>query len=44
MQQQMLSGANIDLNKELVNWLMLGQLHTTELPLVSRLKKVFVKQ
>jgi hypothetical protein len=44
MQQQMLSGANIDLNKELVNWLMLGQLHATELPLLSRLKKVFVKQ
>ena len=43
MQQQMLSGGNIDLSKELVNWLMLGQLHTKDLPLLERLKKIFVE-
>jgi hypothetical protein len=42
MQQQMLSGGDIDLSKELVKWLMLGQLETTDLPLLSRLKQVFV--
>jgi soluble cytochrome b562 len=44
MQQQMLSGGNIDLSKELVNWLILGQLNTTDLPLLERLKKVFVER
>jgi hypothetical protein len=42
MQQQMLSGGNIDLSKELVSWLMLGQLQIDDLPLLSRLKTVFV--
>jgi len=41
MQEQMLSGNEIDLNKLLVDWLMLGALVEAELPLIERLKVIY---
>ena len=41
MQEQMLSGGDIDLSKSLVNWLRLGKLTLSDLPLLERLSKVF---
>ncbi|MEI6893559.1 MAG: DUF349 domain-containing protein [Colwellia sp.] len=41
MQEQMLSGAEIDLSKLLVDWLMLGSLTEADLPLIERLKAVY---
>jgi len=41
MQEQMLSGNEIDLNKLLVDWLMLGELVEAELPLIERLKAIY---
>jgi len=43
MQDQMLSGTEIDLSKLLVQWLMLGKLSQVELPLVERLQGVYCK-
>jgi len=41
MQEQMLSGAEIDLSKLLVDWLMLGTLNQDDLPLIERLKSIY---
>ena len=41
MQEQMLSGTGIDLNKLLVDWLMLGALVESDLPLIERLKTIY---
>lgn len=41
MQDQMLSGAAIDLNKLLVEWLMLGKLSENDLPLINRLQAIY---
>ncbi|PKG80920.1 DUF349 domain-containing protein [Colwellia sp. 75C3] len=41
MQEQMLSGTEIDLSKLLVDWLMLGQLAESDLPLIERLKGIY---
>jgi hypothetical protein len=41
MQEQMLSGNDIDLTKLLVDWLMLGKLVEAELPLIERLKGIY---
>jgi hypothetical protein len=41
MQQQMLSGAGIDLSESLINWLRLGKLSLTDLSLLERLSKVY---
>ena len=41
MQEQMLSGTEIDLNKLLVDWLMLGALVESDLPLIDRLKAIY---
>jgi hypothetical protein len=41
MQEQMLSGSEIDLNKLLVDWLMLGALAESDLPLIERLKSIY---
>ncbi|MCP4986651.1 MAG: DUF349 domain-containing protein, partial [Colwellia sp.] len=43
MQDQMLSGNEIDLGKLLVQWLMLGKLTQEELPLIYRLQAVYCK-
>ncbi|MBL4940887.1 MAG: DUF349 domain-containing protein [Colwellia sp.] len=43
MQEQMLSGTNIDLSQSLVEWLRLGKLNTDDLAQLERLKKVFLK-
>jgi len=43
MQDQMLSGSEIDLSKLLVQWLMLGKLTKEELPLINRLQGVYCK-
>ncbi len=42
LQQQMLTGNDIDLSKELADWLLLGKLETADLPLLERLQKVFI--
>jgi len=41
MQEQMLSGAGIDLSQSLVNWLRLGKLSHLDLALLDRLNKVY---
>ncbi|OUR83893.1 hypothetical protein A9Q75_04555 [Colwellia psychrerythraea] len=41
MQEQMLSGTGINLNKLLVDWLMLGALVESDLPLIERLKTIY---
>jgi hypothetical protein len=41
MQEQMLSGNEVDLTTLLVDWLMLGVLVETELPLIERLKVIY---
>ncbi|PKI15970.1 DUF349 domain-containing protein [Colwellia sp. 12G3] len=41
MQEQMLSGTEIDLSKLLVDWLMLGALAEDDLPLIERLKGIY---
>ena len=41
MQEQMLSGIEIDLSKLLVDWLMLGSLVEGDLPLIERLKRIY---
>ena len=41
MQEQMLSGIEIDLSKLLVDWLMLGTLTEGDLPLIARLKTIY---
>jgi len=41
MQEQMLSGAGIDLQKSLINWLRLGKLTHLDLMLLERLNKVY---
>jgi len=43
MQDQMLSGTDIDLSKLLVQWMMLGQFSQKELPLIERLQVVYCK-
>ncbi|TYK66888.1 DUF349 domain-containing protein [Colwellia echini] len=43
MQEQMLSGGEIDLTQLLVDWLMLGALVKSELPLIARLQKIYCK-
>ena len=41
MQEQMISDTEIDLNKLLVDWLMLGALAESDLPLIERLKGIY---
>jgi exonuclease SbcC len=41
MQEQMISGTEIDLNKLLVDWLMLGVLAESDLQLIERLKGIY---
>jgi hypothetical protein len=41
MQEQMLSGAGIDLSQSLINWLRLGKLTPLDLTLLERLNKVY---
>ncbi|MBA6232893.1 MULTISPECIES: DUF349 domain-containing protein [unclassified Colwellia] len=41
LQTQMLSGQPIDLTKSLVEWLKLGKLSSTDLPLLSRVKAIY---
>jgi hypothetical protein len=41
MQQQMLSGAEIDLSESLINWLRLGKLTQTDIPLLERLATIY---
>ena len=41
MQEQMQSGTEIDLSKLLVEWLMLGALVESDLPLIERLKTIY---
>jgi len=41
MQSQMLSGQNIDLTKSLIEWLKLGKLTETDLPLLARVKSIY---
>ncbi|KGJ93692.1 DUF349 domain-containing protein [Colwellia psychrerythraea] len=41
MQEQMLSGSDINLNRLLVDWLMLGALVESDLPLIERLKAIY---
>ncbi|WP_232769169.1 DUF349 domain-containing protein [Colwellia sp. Bg11-28] len=41
MQEQMQSGTEIDLNKLLIDWLMLGSLVESDLPLIERLKAIY---
>jgi exonuclease SbcC len=41
LQTQMLSGQPIDLTKSLVEWLKLGKLSPTDLPLLSRVKAIY---
>jgi hypothetical protein len=43
MQDQMLSGNEIDISSLLVEWLMLGKLNVSELPLIDRLQSVYCK-
>lgn len=42
MQDQMLSGANIDLNKRFLNWLLMGKLISNDLDMLNRIKPIFV--
>jgi len=42
MQEQMRSGASIDLSERLVDWLRLGQLTVEDLALITRIKRIFV--
>jgi len=44
MQEQMLSGAEIDLTQQLVDWLQLGKLSRDDLILLSRLNNVFINE
>jgi len=41
LQEQMLSGAEIDLTQQLVDWLQLGKLSRDDLILLTRLEKIF---
>jgi hypothetical protein len=43
MQEQMLSGNDINLSQLLVEWLMLGSLSQGELSLLKRLEKVYIQ-
>ena len=42
MQEQMQSGNDIDLSKELVSWLKLGKLSSDDVSLLGRLETIFV--
>jgi len=42
MQEQMRSGASIDLSERFVDWLHLGQLTAEDSPLLSRIEKIFI--
>ncbi|MBL0711876.1 MAG: DUF349 domain-containing protein, partial [Colwellia sp.] len=42
MQEQMLSGAEINLTSQLVDWLQLGKLTQQDLVMLERLEKIFV--
>ncbi len=44
MQEQMLSGAEIDLTQQLVDWLQLGKLNRDDLILLARLSIVFINE
>jgi len=41
MQQQMLSGAGIDLSESLINWLRIGKLTHSDITLLDRLSKIY---
>ena len=41
MQEQMLSGSEVDLSQLLVEWLMLGCLTQGDLPLIKRLERIY---
>lgn len=41
MQEQMLSGAGIDLSQSLINWLRLGKLTCSDIALLERLSKIY---
>lgn len=41
MQEQMLSGAEIDLSKSLVNWLRIGKLTSSDTKLLERLSQIY---
>jgi exonuclease SbcC len=41
MQEQMLSGAGIDLSQSLINWLRLGKLSYVDIALLDRLSKIY---
>lgn len=41
MQQQMLSGAGIDLSESLINWLRIGKLTQSDIALLDRLMKIY---
>lgn len=43
MQEQMLSGADIDLNQQLVDWLTLGKLTDEDLSLLTRLQSIYIR-
>ena len=43
MQEQIKSGASIDLSERFVDWLRLGRLEAADLILLKRLKKIFIK-
>ncbi|MBU2870571.1 DUF349 domain-containing protein [Colwellia sp. E2M01] len=43
MQEQMLSGNEVDLTQLLVDWLMLGTLSENDLPLIARLNLIYSK-
>jgi exonuclease SbcC len=43
MQEQMLSGAVIDLSESLINWLRLGKLTCADIVLLERLSKIYIQ-
>ncbi|MCW8866229.1 MAG: DUF349 domain-containing protein [Colwellia sp.] len=43
MQEQMLSGGDIDLTSQLVDWLQLGKLSQQDTDMLERLEKIFVR-
>jgi hypothetical protein len=42
MQEQMLSGAGVDLSQSLINWLRIGKLTSNDIALLERLTKVYI--
>lgn len=42
MQNQMVSGVKVDLESELVDWMKLGKLQESDLPLLARLQPIFL--